>query len=141
MSPPELAHHVSSGLRPERPANAEAIGISDHSWRLIQKCWDGERMQRPQIQEVVARVGDAAAKWHTDMPPGVTEREGSVEEESCELRHGEFPRYLIMSFFHRYFAQLESSNLTGVTTSQLLTRVPVLRNSEIRTQPRPSPPR
>jgi len=61
FKPLELAYHVSHGARPEKPANAKAIGVSDSLWELIQKCWGDDRTRRPQIQEVVAGVGDAAA--------------------------------------------------------------------------------
>lgn len=104
VKPLELAYYVSSGVRPEKPANAEAIGISDSLWKLIQKCWDGERTRRPQIQEVVASVGDAAANWHTDMPPsGAKHRKDSVVEDvgSDELNHGEFSLFPIVPFLLR----------------------------------------
>ena len=91
MKPPGVPYHVSSGFRPEKPADAEAIGISDSLWKLIQKCWQGERARRPQVQEVVVGVGDAAASWSTEMPPSVMEyREESVEQDSDELEHGAF---------------------------------------------------
>ena len=88
----ELVYHVSNGLRPEKPENAEAIGISDPLWGLIQKCWDGERTRRPQIQVVVAGVGSAAVNWRTDMPPGGTEHqeEPVSEEPSSDSKHSEF---------------------------------------------------
>jgi hypothetical protein len=102
----ELAHHVSSGVRPEKPANAEAIGISDSLWGLMQKCWEGDRTRRPRIQEAVAGVGNTAAKWHTDMPPSNTEDSDAEEESdaevySNELHHGEFSLVPIALFFLR----------------------------------------
>ena len=92
IKPREVAYHVATGVRPGKPVDAETIGISDSLWKLIQKCWDGEKTRRPQIQEVVAGIGDAADNWHADMPPSGTEhREDSApEEESDELKHGEF---------------------------------------------------
>ena len=102
MKPPELAYHVSSGFRPEKPADAEAIGISDSLWKLIQKCWDGEKARRPQVQEVVTRVGDTAASWRTEVPPSAMEhREESAEEDSDELKHGEFISFSLALFSHR----------------------------------------
>jgi hypothetical protein len=88
----ELAYHVSFGVRPEKPANAETIGISDSLWGLMQKCWEGDRTRRPRIQEAVTGVGDAAASWHTDMPPSGTEHQedSNAEEDSDELKHSEF---------------------------------------------------
>ena len=95
----ELVYHVSNGVRPDKPENAEAIGISDPLWELIRKCWDGEKMRRPGIQEVVAGVGNAAANWNKDMPPGGTEhREEPVSEEpSSDSKHSEF-LFLIVVF-------------------------------------------
>ena len=103
----ELAYHVSFGVRPDLPANAESIGISDSLWKLIRKCWEGEKTRRPRIQEVVTGVGRAAAKWHTDMPPSATEyREDSVvSEESGDNKHGESSCFLS----HRLFLDLTRS--------------------------------
>jgi hypothetical protein len=88
--PQELAYYVSYGARPEKPANAKDIGISDPLWELIKKCWDGNISQRPKIQEVVKGVGSAVDDWHTDMPPsGAEQLEDSLaDEDSDELKHG-----------------------------------------------------
>ena len=93
--PQELAYYVSFGARPEKPANAQDIGVSDSLWELIQKCWDGQIAERPKIQEVVKGVGNAAAAWCADMPPsGTDQSEDSVEdEESDELSHSGFPLF------------------------------------------------
>ena len=99
LSPTELRYYVSLGVRPERPENAEAIGISNPLWKLIQKCWEGDKSRRPQIQEVLAGVGSAAANWHTDMPPDGTGHweETASEESSHDPKHGEF-LFLIVRF-------------------------------------------
>ena len=99
-NPLELAYQVSVGVRPEKPADAEAIGLSESLWKLIQKCWDGDKARRPQIQEVVTGVGDFAAAWNRDMPPGGTEsREGSIsDEDSDEPENGELSLFLTVSF-------------------------------------------
>lgn len=93
----ELAYYVSLGERPKKPLNAEDIGIFDPLWGLIQKCWQGNPSQRPQIQEVVNGVGDASANWNIDMPPSGTDQpeDSFVEEESDELKHGRFPLFLV----------------------------------------------
>jgi len=103
MKLPELVFRVSSGLRPEKPANAEVIGVSDSLWELIEKCWVDDRMRRPQIEEVVAGVGDAAAKWNKDMPPSDVEpRQETAEDDSDELEHGEFSLLPIVLVFLRH---------------------------------------
>jgi hypothetical protein len=115
IKPLELAYHVSFGARPEKPANAEAIGISDSLWKLMQRCWEGDRTQRPRIQEVVAGIGDAATDWHTDMPPSSTEhREDSDEEDSDELKYSKFSLVLIAPFFYTFrVVQTFESYLNG----------------------------
>jgi len=126
MRPPELAYHVSSGLRPDKPADAEAIGISKSLWELIQKCWFGDKTRRPQIQEVVAGVGNAADNWHTDMPPsGAEHQEDTVQEDSDELEHGKFLLFSVGPPFLRPAVQLGYSRLIRAT-GQLPTRVPAL---------------
>ena len=80
----ELASKISSGFRPVRPENAEAIGISESLWRLIQKCWDSERTQRPQIREVVKGVADTATNWHVLTPPSVTKRREDIDQEGSD---------------------------------------------------------
>ena len=98
----ELAFKISSGFRPAKPENAEAIGISESLWMLIEKCWDGERTRRPQIQEVVEGVADAAANWHVVTPPSVTKHgEDTDEEESDELESCEFSPFHILPFGFR----------------------------------------
>jgi hypothetical protein len=107
IKPLELAYRISCGLRPEKPANAEAIGVSDSLWSLIQKCWDDEKTRRPQIQEVMATLGDSAANWHTNMPPSGTEhRADSIsEEDSDELKPCEFSSAPIAPFFSKFLCR------------------------------------
>jgi len=93
----EVAFKISSGFRPAKPENAEAIGISESLWKLIQKCWDSERTRRSQIQEVVEGVADAAANWHVVAPPSITKHgEDTDEEESDELESCEFSSFHIL---------------------------------------------
>ena len=92
----ELALHISTGSRPPKPEDAETIGISEPLWKLIQKCWEGDKARRPQIQEVVDGVTSAAANWDVLTPPSGTEHwEDTAEEESDELAHGEFSLFSI----------------------------------------------
>lgn len=88
----EIGFLVENGGRPDKPVNAEDIGISDPLWKLVRSCWDGNKIRRPQIQEVVAGVDHAAANWCTDMPPsGTIQQEypiieaNSASSEDCEF--------------------------------------------------------
>lgn len=40
-------------MRPERPAHATALGLSDLVWDLIQRCWHADRGMRPAAETVV----------------------------------------------------------------------------------------
>ena len=87
-----MGYHVLRGKRPEKPENAPAIGFSDSMWRFTQRCWDGTIESRPEAGEVVAHLGEAAAKWDGLMPPSFqTDNVASCsEEETSDSEFGEF---------------------------------------------------
>ena len=90
----ELAIQISSGFRPAKPENAEAIGISESLWNLIQKCWDGDKARRPKIQNVVEGVANVAANWHVLTPPPATENwEDTDDEDLDSLENSEFSSF------------------------------------------------
>ena len=57
------------GTRPDKPANASAIGLSDSLWTFTQRCWSGDIESRPGAGEVVMCLGEAVASWDGLMPP------------------------------------------------------------------------
>jgi hypothetical protein len=61
----QVIESVLDGLRPEKPQDASAIGISDSLWDFVRLCWDAERTRRPAAMEVVDFLGEAAANWQT----------------------------------------------------------------------------
>ena len=115
---PELAYRVPLGARPPKPENAEAIGISESFWEFIQKCWDGDPRRRPQIQEVVEGVGNAAANWRITTPPNAIEhREDSEDSDSEEMAHvGEFSLVPVVPPVLEHFVQWRYSGLITVMT-------------------------
>ncbi|KAI0723698.1 kinase-like domain-containing protein, partial [Fomitopsis betulina] len=44
---------ILSGVRPERPPHATAMGLSDCVWNLIQRCWHVDRHMRPAADTIV----------------------------------------------------------------------------------------
>ena len=46
---------VLRGGRPERPRNAQAVGLTDEMWKLLQRCWQQDPDKRPTMEEVVRR--------------------------------------------------------------------------------------
>jgi len=90
----------------------------------MQKCWDGHPNRRPQIQEVVEGMGNAAAKWRVVAPPSPVENaEDSAEEESDELAHGGFSLAPVVSPALRHFAQWGYFSLIRATTHKPGVRV------------------
>ena len=64
-------------------------------WRLIQKCWDGDKTRRPQIKEVTGGITSAADSWDVITPASVMpKREMEAVEEESELLDSE----LLLSF-------------------------------------------
>jgi len=59
---------IVNGTRPTIPENAATIGLSDPLWELLQACWNGDRSQRPRMQDVEVQLGNAAARWETPTP-------------------------------------------------------------------------
>ena len=82
----ECIHAIIEGVRPERPKDAEVIGLSDALWKLIQACWSEDRTQRPSIRVIVDVVDAAAAKWNIPMSPsGPQDGEDPSPVQSDEL--------------------------------------------------------
>jgi serine/threonine protein kinase len=77
----EVVSFVITKHRPDKPANASAIGFSDSLWTFTQLCWADDMHSRPVVTEVVTRLGEEAANWRELMPPsGQDEQVGSVLE-------------------------------------------------------------
>ena len=52
----EAVYHVVTGLRPQKPANAEQIGFGDGTWELVEECWTEESTKRPTIDRVLEHL-------------------------------------------------------------------------------------
>ena len=79
----ELTFSVVQGLRPDKPANASAIGLSEPLWNFVQRCWDQDRDSRPRVTDVVKHLARATGNWHGLMPPcSVVENATPASEEA-----------------------------------------------------------
>jgi len=88
----EIVVNVVQGVRPIKPENASAIGLSDPLWSFVQRCWDGEMELRPKVAEVVSQLERATAAWGRAMPPcAQVESVVSVTPDpvSDSMAHGE----------------------------------------------------
>lgn len=50
-----VVYRVSRGVRPEMPRNAQAVGLTDDVWTLLESCWQQDPQKRPSMEEVVRR--------------------------------------------------------------------------------------
>ena len=48
--------HVSRGGRPEKPENAQAVGLTDEMWKLLESCWRKNPNKRPTMEEIVRKL-------------------------------------------------------------------------------------
>ena len=71
IRPTELGQSVVQGMRPDKPENASAIGLSDLVWDLVHRCWNCDMELRPKAAEVRTYLGKATADWGRLMPPCV----------------------------------------------------------------------
>ena len=66
----EVVTKVLEGERPQRPANALELGLSDDVWKLLEECWQTQRALRPSVKDVLGRVKAAASACSTLPPVG-----------------------------------------------------------------------
>ena len=96
--PAQLVFFVPGGLRPNKPANASAIGFSDSLWSFTERCWGHEKNSRPEVAEIVIHLAEAVASWHGLMPPCKPAEDveiGSPDEPTAALAEfGEFENLL-----------------------------------------------
>jgi len=55
---------VVEGVRPKKPEAAKRLGFSDELWRVVELCWLEDRNARPDIEEILSCLNDAAAFWY-----------------------------------------------------------------------------
>ena len=69
---------VLEGAKPSKPENALELGLSDKVWKLLEDCWETQRVLRPSVEGVLDRIGRAASACSTlrpvqDVPYGYAE--------------------------------------------------------------------
>lgn len=50
---------VKDGIRPDRPSETTAFGISDLLWDLVQSCWAQQPDTRPDIHTITEQLKDS----------------------------------------------------------------------------------
>jgi serine/threonine protein kinase len=111
----ELGYSIVEGKRPDKPANASAIGFSDLLWGFVQRCWDGDMNVRPKAAEVVTHLENAAASWVGLMQPCLQAENvvsGPLEPTSDSMERCEFEILgsLDITIEQRYRCNLQIAN-------------------------------
>ncbi|KAL0956192.1 hypothetical protein HGRIS_002350 [Hohenbuehelia grisea] len=87
---------VTLGIRPERPASAARLGMTDDVWSLMEVSWHPERQRRPRILQILETLENAlqtfvppvtaepttapTSTWRSPTDPGVDEDDSSDDD-------------------------------------------------------------
>lgn len=63
MPSPTFIPAVVRGERPEKPSQAESLGISDTLWELVRSCWSELSSTRPTAQELLDYLLFVSPTW------------------------------------------------------------------------------
>ena len=69
MSETDVLVGVLGGDRPQKPEAAESLGFTDELWSMLERCWEDDRDERPEVGEVLRCLESAAQAWDTRPPP------------------------------------------------------------------------
>ena len=72
---------ILSGERPEKPLDAESLGLSCTLWELVQSCWDESSSVRPTAQWLFDHLSAASPDW---VPPPVYPTNGASSPDSTD---------------------------------------------------------
>ena len=74
---------ILKGKRPEKPLDAESLGLSDTLWGLVRLCWSKSSSTRPTARRLFDHLSAASLTW---VPPPVYPSEtndfGSTDSDS-----------------------------------------------------------
>ena len=73
--------YIAAGRRPEKPEDAESVGLTDEMWKHLKKCWHQNHKHRPAAEEIVQ-------KWQGFIQEGV--QEGSDPDGPLQQQLGKF---------------------------------------------------
>ena len=59
----KIASAIIRGERPEKPLDAELLGLSDALWGLLQSCWSESSPTRPTAQRLLEYISPVSLTW------------------------------------------------------------------------------
>ena len=65
----EVTLRIIKGERPNKPENTQDTGFGGGTWKLVEKCWNGNRDKRPTVEDICNHFRHVA-RTSTVLPPG-----------------------------------------------------------------------
>ena len=91
MPNPTFIPAVVRGERPEKPSQAESLGLSDALWELVLSCWNESSATRPTAQElldclsIVSQTWDPLKAADLGYPATVADNSGTTSSDSSSF--------------------------------------------------------
>lgn len=77
---------IIRGERPEKPLDAESLGLSDALWGLLQSCWSESSSARPTAQRLLCYLSSAAPTWVSPLVYPTIETDVNNSDSSGSFR-------------------------------------------------------
>jgi len=84
-----VAVSVLRGHRPQRPEAADDLGFTGELWSMVERCWQENPDERPEVKEIVDCLESAAEAWDTRRLPPTDA--GSSDSENRRRSCSSFP--------------------------------------------------
>ena len=65
MSPYQVLYFLLEGGQPQKPEAAENLGFTNELWSTVERCWRGNRDERPNVGEILHCLESAVPAWNT----------------------------------------------------------------------------
>ena len=59
-----VVNAVMEGVRPEEPEGVMRLGFTKELWGTIERCWLEDRSARPNVEDILSCLNDAAVRWY-----------------------------------------------------------------------------
>jgi len=54
---------IIDGGRPKKPTMAARLGFTGELWEIVERCWNKDRDERPNLRVILSTLNDAAPFW------------------------------------------------------------------------------
>jgi hypothetical protein len=118
----KVVSQVTDGARPERPESAEAYGLSDALWKLMEDCWNHRLESRPTANIISERLSEISRYWKPSDSLVSESRSKVAIDEECDAPMEIFDTHTLSELLTpRFSNRLDNTSVTDY--SMLLTNV------------------